>query len=145
MSDPGQPDVAPQDDDGPAIQAGAADASTALARLCAQLADERKAEQIVVLDVARLTSFTDYFVIVTGRNERQLRAIAQEVRAQMKTTGQPILGIEGETGSGWVLIDLGDAIMHLFDVPTRKLYDLELLWGEAPELDWQAQTEPSPS
>ncbi len=111
-----------------------------LASLCAQLADERKAEQIVVLNVATLTSFTDYFVIATGRNERQIRAIAEAVRARMKEAGQPILGIEGKAAGGWVLIDLGGAIVHVFNIPMRKLYDLELLWGEAPELDWRAAT-----
>ena len=123
-----------------ASQDAASQDAAVLASLCAQLADERKAEQIVVLNVSTLTSFTDYFVIATGRNERQIRAIAEAVRARMKETGQRILGIEGQAAGGWVLIDLGDAIVHLFNIPMRKLYDLELLWGEAPELDWQAAT-----
>jgi len=108
-----------------------------LACTCAHLADERKAEQIVVLNVGRLTFFTDYFVIATGRNERQIKAIADELRLRMQALGQPVIGIEGQPEAGWVLIDLGDVIVHLFNPDTRLIYDLELLWGEAPRGQWQ--------
>jgi ribosome-associated protein len=109
----------------------------AIACTCARLADERKAEQIVVLEVGQLAFFTDYFVIATGRNERQIRAIAQEIRNRMKEQGQEIVGVEGEPDSGWVLIDLGQTVVHLFDPEARSLYDLELLWGSAPRTQWQ--------
>ncbi len=112
-----------------------------LACTCAHVADERKAEQIVVLQVGQLAFFTDYFVIATGRNERQIRAIADEIRARMKAAGRHVVGIEGTAESGWLLIDLGEAVVHLFSPRARELYDLELLWGQAPETQWQ-QVEP---
>jgi len=114
-----------------------AEESERLACTCAYLADERKAEQIVVLNVGRLTFFTDYFVIATGRNERQIKAIADEIRLRTMALGRPVVGIEGLPASGWVLIDLGDVIVHLFNSETRLIYDLELLWGEAPRSQWQ--------
>ena len=109
----------------------------ALACACAVVADERKAEDIAVLHVGALASFTDYFVIATGRNERQLAAIARETRSRLKRLGLGVIGVEGEPASGWVLIDLGDVIAHLFSPEARRLYDLELLWGEAPRVEWQ--------
>jgi ribosome-associated protein len=113
------------------------DDTEVLACTCAHLADERKAEQIVVLNVGRLAFFTDYFVIATGRNERQVKAIADEVRQRMKALGRQVLGVEGRPESGWVLIDLGEAVVHLFSPEARAIYDLELLWGEAPRAQWQ--------
>jgi ribosome-associated protein len=110
----------------------------AVACTCAHLADERKAENIVVLEVGVLAFFTDYFVIATGRNERQMQAIAEEIRQKAGQMARQVLGVEGETASGWVLIDLGDVVIHLFSPEARRLYDLELLWGEAPRAEWQA-------
>lgn len=110
----------------------------ALACTCAHLADERKAEDIVVLEVGKLAFFTDYFVIATARNERQLSAIGREIEHQARNIGWPVIGVEGEAATGWVLIDLGDAIIHLFSPEARELYDLELLWGESPRTDWQS-------
>jgi ribosome-associated protein len=115
-----------------------------LACTCAHLADERKAEGITVLNVAKMAFFTDYFVIATGRNNRQIRAIAREVMSRMRALGQPVVGIEGEADSGWVLIDLGGAVVHLFSPAARGLYDLELLWGAAPRVAWE-QSEPLPA
>jgi len=109
----------------------------ALACTCAHVADERKAERIVVLNVGKTAFFTDYFVIATGRNERQIKAIAEGIRRRVKRMDYPLVGTEGNAGSGWVLIDLGNVVMHLFNPQTRELYDLELLWGEAPRLPWQ--------
>ena len=103
---------------------------------CAHLADERKAENIVVLDIGDSAYFTDYFVIATGRNKRQIRAIAGEIRRQMKRHSHSVMGVEGDAESGWVLIDLGEAIVHLFTPDARVLYDLELLWGDAPKVEW---------
>ncbi len=121
------------------------DNAAELACLCARLADERKAEDILVLNVGPVASFTDYFVIATGRNERQIKAIAEEVTHRVKGLHGPVLGTEGSAGAGWVLIDLGDTIVHLFSPETRQLYDLELLWGEAQAVDWQETPVPPPS
>jgi len=113
------------------------DDAEALACTCARLADEHKADDIVVLNVGKLTYFTDYFVIATGRNERQIRAIAEEIISRVRALGRPVIGTEGEAEGGWVLIDLGETVVHLFDSQARQLYDLELLWGEAPRAAWQ--------
>jgi ribosome-associated protein len=118
-------------------RAAPAEGPELLACTCAHLADGRKAEQIVVLNVGRLTFFTDYFVIATGRNERQIKAIADEIHLRVTALGQPIVGIEGQPASGWVLMDLGDVIVHLFSPDARAIYDLELLWGEAPRTRWE--------
>jgi len=111
----------------------------ALACTCAHLADERKAEDILVLDVDQMAFFTDYFVIATGRNDRQIGAITDEMLSRMKELGQPVIGVEGEPSSGWVLIDVGSVIVHLFTPSARRLYDLELLWGAAPRVAWQQE------
>jgi ribosome-associated protein len=66
-----------------------------------------------------------------------MEAIAAGIRSQMKQAGQPVVGTEGDAASGWILIDLGVAVVHLFSAEARALYDLELLWGQAPRIDWQ--------
>lgn len=109
----------------------------ALACTCAHLADEHKADDVTVLHVGPIAFFTDYFVIATGRNPRQIRAIAEEVRIRARELERPVLGVEGQAEAGWVLIDLGGVIVHLFDPEARDLYDLELLWGEAARTAWQ--------
>jgi ribosome-associated protein len=113
------------------------DNTESVACTCAHLADERKADDIVVLEVAELTVLAEYFVIATGRNVRQINAIAREIDRQMEELDQPRLGVEGEAESGWVLIDLADVIVHLFTPRMRELYDLEMLWGDAPRVEWQ--------
>ncbi|MFO8007664.1 MAG: ribosome silencing factor [Candidatus Brocadiia bacterium] len=109
----------------------------ALACTCAHLADQHKAEDVIVLHVEPIAFFTDYFVIATGRNPRQIRAIAEEVRTRARQLDRTVLGVEGEPEAGWVLIDIGGVIVHLFDPEARDLYDLELLWGEADRTAWQ--------
>jgi ribosome-associated protein len=112
----------------------------ALACTCAHLADEIKAEDILVLEVGDIAHFTDYFVIVTGRNSRQVNSIAEAVARQTKHLGRLPIGREGDAASGWILIDLGDCIVHVFSPEARTVYDLELLWGDAPHTDWAAAT-----
>ena len=110
--------------------------SEALAAKSARLLEERKADDIVVLQVEPLTSIADYFVIATGRNQRQLRAMATQLREGVGRLGIRPLGTEGTAEAGWILVDLGDVIVHLFDPARRVLYDLEVLWGDAPVLNW---------
>ncbi len=113
----------------------------ALACTCAHVADDRKADAIVVLNVGKTAFFTDHFVIATGRNARQIRAIAEEILRRLKDMDRLPIGTEGDAESGWVLLDLGEVVVHLLSPEARALYDLELLWGEAPRLPWQ-DTEP---
>ena len=105
------------------------------ARRIAQAALERKAERPVALDVRELTSFTEAFVIVSGRSDRQVRAIAGEVVTALKKAGDPPLGVEGLDEGRWVLIDCNDVICHVFDSDTRDHYDLERLWRDASPIE----------
>ncbi len=108
-----------------------------LACTFAHVAEERKAENVVVLEVGPVAFFTDYFVIATGGNKRQIKAIVEETVRRAKALGCDLLGVEGEAEAGWVLIDLAEVIVHVFTPSTRALYDLELLWGEAPRVEWR--------
>lgn len=83
-----------------------------------------------------MTFITDFFVICTGFNKRQLQSIANELEMKLKRQGVHMLGMEGYTEALWILIDFGDVIVHLFDKDKRHFYDLELLWGDAPKLQW---------
>ena len=103
----------------------------------AQIADDRKAMDIVVLDMHDRWYVSDYFVIASGSNPRQLRAIAEEVQREAKAARVRMLGAEGLPVSRWVLLDYGNVIAHLFEPTTRAFYDLEMLWGDAPRVVWR--------
>ncbi len=105
------------------------------ARWVVEAALERKAERPVSLDMRRLTSYADTFVILSGRSDRQVRAIAEAIVEALKARGEGPLGVEGLEEGSWVLIDCNDAIVHVFDPDTRVQYDLERLWRDAPRLD----------
>ena len=106
---------------------------------CARICDELKAEDIIILDMRKLTQITDYFVLCTGASERQLKAIAERVRLDLKAQGVEKLGLEGEAAGGWVLIDYSDVVVHIFGQHARDFYQLEMLWGDAPRVDWHTQ------
>ncbi len=106
--------------------------SADLAHRIVDVMDEKQATHIVVLDMRELTSVADYFVIATVDNERQAKAIQEELWEQIERANQiRPLGREGLDGSGWILIDYGDVIVHLFTEEARAYYDLETLWAEA--------------
>ena len=92
---------------------------------------ERKGEKPVALDVSNVTSFCDAFVILTGRSDRQVRAIADGIVQAMKHAGDAPLGVEGVDEARWVLIDCNDVICHVFIEEARSLYDLVRLWADA--------------
>jgi len=95
----------------------------------------------VVLDVAALLAITDYFVITSGSNRRQVLAITEEIESQIKASGGPApLRIEGLPEAEWVLLDYGDFVAHVFLDEIRSLYDLERLWADAPRVEWDAGT-----
>jgi ribosome-associated protein len=109
--------------------------SEELARRLAAIADDKKATDLVALDVRQLVGYTDYLVICTARNERQAKSIHDEVYHQLKRDGWLPARVEGERESEWVLMDYLDAVLHVFTPEPRERYRLEQLWGEAGELE----------
>ena len=109
--------------------------SKEFALIAAEAADEKKAEDIVVLDVSELLVVTEYFVIATGRTNIQVRAIADEVEDQLRARGEKPIGREGAGEDKWVLLDYGDYVVHVFQPDEREFYRLEKLWSDAPRLE----------
>ena len=101
----------------------------------AKAAVDLKAENVVALDVRDVTSFADVFILATGGSDRHVRAIADAVKGVVEELGEPPLGIEGYDEGRWLLLDLGDVIVHVFQSEVRAHYDLERLWSEAPRLE----------
>lgn len=95
-------------------------------------ASDKKAEDIVVLNVSEVTTIADLFVICSGRGERQVQGIADGIVEKATAAGRKPYGVEGYDGGRWVLIDLGDVVVHAFVPEERELYRLERLWGDAP-------------
>ena len=109
------------------------------ARRIAALAQEKLAEDVVILDMRPVCSFTDYFVICTGRNDRQVKTIADEVEEQLRVGyGVKPIGREGVREARWVLLDFGDLVVHIFQPEERDFYRLERLWGDAPRVSLPA-------
>jgi ribosome-associated protein len=107
----------------------------ALARKVAELADSKKATEIVALDMRGLVSYTDFLVICTGRNERQAAAIADEVGLRLKREQGLLAQVEGGPAGGWTVLDYLDCVLHVFTPEARDRYRLELLWADAPRLE----------
>ena len=113
-------------------------------RQAAVAAEEKLGKDTVLLDVGALVGITDVFVITSGSNYRQVRAIVEEIQEQMLLLDGPkpqtIEGKEVQEGSIWVLMDYGGFIVHVFDDEARDLYDLERLWNDCPRIDWESLT-----
>jgi ribosome-associated protein len=105
--------------------------------LCARVAEDNKARDILVLDMRGLTPLYDFFVLATGTSRRQIHTLAEEIDAALRSQGDTRLGIEGYEASKWVVQDYGDVVVHLFDPDSRAYYALEDLWADAPHLDWE--------
>ena len=103
--------------------------------LCAQAVLDRKAIDLVILEVKDLSSFTDYFLICSGNSDRQVQAIASHIEEKLAKKGIRPLGMEGKREGRWILLDYGDVIVHVFYQPVREFYDLERLWSEAPRIE----------
>lgn len=98
-------------------------------------ASDKKALELVVLDLSEIATFTDYFVIASGTNERQVQAISDEVFEKLKKAGSPAARVEGYKTAEWILLDFGDFIVHVFADKARKFYDLERLWRESKRVE----------
>jgi ribosome-associated protein len=98
-------------------------------------AGEKKAINSVVLDLREIASFTDYFLITNGTNERQVQAISDEVVETLKKAGTPAARVEGYKTAEWILLDYGDFVVHIFDEKARTFYDLERLWRESQRVE----------
>lgn len=109
--------------------------SRKLALLCRELADNKKAEDIVILDVRELSSVTDYFVIASGMSEPHLRAIVDDITDRLREDrGVRPRAVDGTAQTGWVVLDFFDVIVHVMRQDVRERYDLETLWGDAPRV-----------
>ncbi len=120
--------------------------SEALARRIAALADSKKAEDIVVLDMRGLVAYTDFLAICTARNERQARAVVDEARVQIKAeTGLVPSGSDRGGDADWIILDYLDCVLHVFTPEARDRYQLEDLWREAPRLELDLELPEAPS
>lgn len=115
--------------------------SKKLATNCRELADNKKAENIVILDVREISSITDYFVIASGTSEPHLRAISDEITERLREENEiRPRAVDGTLQAGWLVLDFFDVIVHLMKTDVREHYDLEGLWGDAPRLRARRQS-----
>lgn len=111
--------------------------SLELAIAAARTADENRGQNIVVLDVRKLTTIFDYFVIASGTSRRQIHAMSEEIDDRLQNDlKDERMGIEGYAESRWILLDYGSVVIHLFDEETREYFALENLWADAPKVEW---------
>ncbi len=105
------------------------------ALLCVRFALEKKAYDLVLMEVGELTSLADYFLVCTGRSDTQVQAIAQSIEDNLRGLGIRPLSLEGQTRGQWVVLDYADVVVHVFYEPLREFYDLERLWARAPRVE----------
>jgi ribosome-associated protein len=106
-----------------------------LARVCAAAALETKAEELTIIDVRGLTTFTEYFVIMNGRSTRHVQALAEAIEGHLRSKRVKATTAEGLKEGMWVLLDFDDVVVHIFYHEQRKFYDLEGLWSEGKKID----------
>ncbi len=108
-------------------------------KLVARAAEEKKAQDLLVLRLAEITTFTDYFIICSGTSSRQVQAIADEIMGQLRKGGVRPLNTEGYANAEWILLDYGSFIVHVFSDNARRFYDLERLWSDAERIEIKAE------
>lgn len=111
--------------------------SRKIAKFIAQLAADKKAQDIVILDMRKLVNFCDYFVICSGNADRQVRAIADHIDEELKERGMFVRFKQGLKVSDWVVFDTGDVVAHIFQKDVRAFYGLEYLWQEARQVSFE--------
>ncbi len=104
--------------------------------MAAQAASDGKAENIVILDVADLSSVTDFFVIFTGASTTHLRALARRIEESLENSGIRVSRVDGAKSTGWIVLDYGNVVAHGMLEGPRRHYDIERLWGDAPRTEW---------
>lgn len=109
--------------------------SRTLALQAVEAAFTKNAYEPVLLDVAEISSYTDYILVLSGRSVRQVEAVSEAIQQGLKEQGHDPLGVEGERGGQWFLLDYGDLVVHIFYHPVREFYDLEGLWSEASRVE----------
>lgn len=131
----------PQDDVAPAAASRLVPDRVARAlercKLCARIADDNRAKDILLLDLRGATPLVDFFVIASANSRRQGNAIASEIDQELKKLGEAKLGMEGTEEGRWILTDYGDFVVHVFAEDARAYYDLEQIWGDAPRVEWR--------
>lgn len=108
-----------------------------LIKLIAGFASDKKAGDIVVLDIRKVANFCDYFVICSGNSDRQVTAVSDGIQQGLKEHGIKVSHEEKDQNREWILLDLGDIIVHIFQKDAREFYGLEHLWQDAKKIDWQ--------
>jgi len=105
------------------------------ALLCVKFALEKKAYDLVLIEVGRLTSLAEFFLVCTGRSDTQVQAIAQGIEENLSRAGMRPLSMEGYPRGQWIVLDYGDVVVHVFYEPVREFYDLDRLWDRAPRVE----------
>ncbi len=104
--------------------------SKTIARLAIEALEDKKAEDIRIIDISQVSVIADYFIIAGGSNRSQIQALCDNVEEKLGHAGHPIRQVEGYDTANWILMDFGDVIVHVFDKENRLLYDLERIWGD---------------
>ena len=108
-----------------------------LLQIAAKAADDKRAEDMIVLDMKGISLVSDYFIICHGNSDKQVQAIAREMKEKVEEAGFDVRKMEGCDEARWVLVDMGDVVAHIFHKDDRSYYKLERLWGDAPSLTAQ--------
>jgi len=116
------------------IDTAQAEAALLLARRAVDIASDRGAHDILLLDVRGICFYADAFVLLSAESKRQVKAIEEEIGKALRAEGHPVSHTEGEADAGWILMDFGDTIVHIFGPEERSFYDLEQLWRQAVQL-----------
>ena len=111
--------------------------SLELATKAAAFLDNKKAEQLNVIEIDNISSLADYFVIATGNNNTHVRALADELDEKLKAEGLPPARMEGYRSNSWILLHYGNVVVHIFTQEGRDFYDLDRLWADGNKIDWQ--------
>ncbi len=114
------------------------DASREMAKLAIEALEDKKAEDIKVIDISEVSVLADYFIIAGGSNRSQIQALSENVEEKLGRAGFPVKQTEGYDTANWILQDFGDVIVHIFDKENRLLYDLERIWRDGKQVDTEA-------